>query len=161
MSLENNTTKLQNLLQKAQNLPNAGSGELMLQEKSVSPSTSTQTVTPDVNYNGLSKVTVNAIPSEYENVGAETSAYTTELSELEAQISALESALEGKASGGGSSSGGLETCTVRIIDPLWSANAMIYFVSIIDGEFRFMRELIGHGSEYNNVPCNDFTYSQL
>ena len=42
-----------------------GDAEITLQQKTVTPTKLTQTVTPDSSYDGLSKVTVNAIPSEY------------------------------------------------------------------------------------------------
>lgn len=40
-----------------------GGGSLNLQDKIVTPSTSSQIIIPDNNYDGLSKVTVNAMPS--------------------------------------------------------------------------------------------------
>ena len=39
--------------------------EIRLQSKTATPTTSTQSITPDTNYHGLSSVTVNPIPSEY------------------------------------------------------------------------------------------------
>lgn len=44
---------------------NNGSNELILQEKIVSPTTFSQTITADNGYDGLSEVTIDAIPSEY------------------------------------------------------------------------------------------------
>lgn len=40
-----------------------GGGNPKLQDKIITPSTSSQIITPDNDYDGLSKVTVNAIPT--------------------------------------------------------------------------------------------------
>lgn len=61
--IEKNTTDLQAILDAVNALPEDGGGDPVLQEKIVSPSTSVQNVTPDSGYDGLSKVTVNAMPT--------------------------------------------------------------------------------------------------
>ncbi len=50
----------------------SGGGNYSLQSKSVTPTKSQQNITPDSGYFGLSDVTVNAIPSNYQDVGATT-----------------------------------------------------------------------------------------
>ena len=61
MAISNNTNKINELIDAINALPNAGSGgEVVLQEKIVNPSTSSQTVKPDTGYDGLSQVTINA-----------------------------------------------------------------------------------------------------
>ena len=82
--------------------------------KTITPSISSQTVVASGVYT-TGEVTVAAIPSNYEDVTTETTAYTNELADLVSQISALETALQGKASGG-SGGGSVETCTVTIVD---------------------------------------------
>jgi hypothetical protein len=78
--------------------------------KTITPSTSSQTaVAKNVYTTGA--ITVGAIPSNYEDVGTETSAYTAKLATLETAIAALETELQGKASGGGSGGGGAQYIT--------------------------------------------------
>lgn len=63
MSLNSNTTGLEEILASVNALPEAGGGTPTLQEKTVTPTLSEQTVTYDAGYDGLSKVTVNAMPT--------------------------------------------------------------------------------------------------
>ena len=52
----------------------AGGGNYSLQSKTVTPTKSQQSVTPDQGFYGLSDVTVNPIPEAYQNVSAVTAA---------------------------------------------------------------------------------------
>lgn len=126
--------------------------------KTITPSTSSQTAVNSGVYT-TGKVTVNPIPSNYivpsgtktittngthdvksyasatvnvagEDVASETNAYTAKLATLETAISALETELQGKASGGSGGGGSVETCTVTIVSQLggyiWAAYATQY-----------------------------------
>lgn len=108
----------------------AGGGEPVLQDKTITPTTSKQIVTADGGYDGLDTVTVNAIPSNYEDVGTETNAYTTKLASLESAITALETELEGKASGGSGSGfeSNTDVCNISIISD-YRTEAVCYYSS--------------------------------
>jgi hypothetical protein len=62
----NKYTELNSELESVINsLPEAGTCELILQDKLVTPTTNEQNIIPDYGYDGLSKVTINPIPDEY------------------------------------------------------------------------------------------------
>lgn len=77
-SLIQNTTDLQVILEKVNTLPDSpesSSSEINLQEKTVTPTTSTFVVVPDTDYDGLSKVTVNGVAAAAKQV--KTGTFTT------------------------------------------------------------------------------------
>ena len=80
-----------------------------LQAKTVSPSTSAQTVKPDSGYDGLSQVTVNAIPSQY-IVPSGTKSITENGTYDVTNYASAEVNVAGSGGGGGS----VETCEVTI-----------------------------------------------
>lgn len=55
----------------------SGSSVSLQSNKTVTPTTSSQTVKPDSGYSGLSQVTVNAIPSTYKQIQRKTGTFTT------------------------------------------------------------------------------------
>lgn len=68
-ALQANNIDLSAILTSINELPEGNSSgdsvEISLQEKTIIPSKSQQIITADSNYDGLSKVTVDAIPSQY------------------------------------------------------------------------------------------------
>ena len=62
MSLQTNTTKLNELKTKVNNLPDQNP-PVSLQERTVVSTTVQQEVLPDEGYDGFSKIIVNAIPN--------------------------------------------------------------------------------------------------
>ena len=64
-ALQANNIDLSAILTSINELPEGSSSEVSLQEKTITPSESQQVITADMTYDGLSKVTVNAIPSQY------------------------------------------------------------------------------------------------
>lgn len=68
-NLKNNTASLEALLEQANALP----GEKKIQtSKTITPTKSAQTAQPDNGYDGLAKVTVEAIPAAYQDVSGVT-----------------------------------------------------------------------------------------
>jgi hypothetical protein len=81
-TIDNEVTEQADLIAQIKNvvdsLPEAGGEptEINLQTKTVTPTTSPQAITADAEYDGLEKVTVNAIPSTYVEPAATKSATT-------------------------------------------------------------------------------------
>lgn len=120
MSIKQNTTDLQSILDAVNALPEASNP--VLQSKSVTPTAAEQTVTPDEGYDGLSEVAVsgdaNLIPA---NIAEGVSIF----------------GVEGTHSGG-SGGGGVETCAVAIhVDKDASTPNSMLYVYYIDGDGSF------------------------
>lgn len=84
----------------------SGGGNYNLQSKTVTPTKSQQNITPDSGYFGLSDVTVNAIPSNYQDVGATT---TTSADVLTGKVF---TAVDGKVTTGTMANNGAVTKTL-------------------------------------------------
>ena len=74
--LSNNNASLQAILSTINNLPEHEEAEIVLQSKTVSPSTTAQTITPDNGYTGLNSVVVNAAPKQSKTITPSASTQT-------------------------------------------------------------------------------------
>ena len=146
-NLSNNTKSLEQLLQKVNSLPDAGSGGTDTSDATASADeifagetaytaegkvTGTFTIDAELNeQNDLisqisSLIVTKGTPTVAEDVTDETNVYTSKLASLENAVASLEQELEGKAAGGGSSS--IETCTVTLgsIVPPYEGSSVWY-----------------------------------
>lgn len=122
--IQAHNAELRECIELAENLPDAGTAvEVVLQDKTITPTKSEQKIKADDDYTGLNEVTVEPIPSQYitttdataedsEIMSGETAyvngrkvtgtfSIDSELSEQDGLIEQIRTALAGKAAGGG------------------------------------------------------------
>ena len=142
----------------------------ILQEKTVVPSTVSQVVTPDSDYYGLNKVTVDAIPDKYQDVSEVTAAadevfvgetivdasgnkitgtftIEDELSEQDVLLSELEAVLDGKAGG----SGAEPTLQEKTVTP--SVSSQTVTADGYSSNAKYCREFLWTDYRYCNSIC--------
>lgn len=153
---ENNKIAVKNMASKIRSITVQANPKL--QSKTVTPSTSSQSVTPDSGYDGMLKVTVNAIPSNYEDVVTETNTYTDLLPELESIINGLSD-----AGSGGSEESSYETCTVTFINNIGAniANIDFAFISLSDKVFNINDKLAAIPGIQPFSPPSEFKFENV
>lgn len=99
----------------------------VLQTKTVTPTTSTQTITADNGYDGLDTVMVNAVPTETKTITAN-GTYTPTIGKF---FSSVDVDVASSGGSGGGSSGTVETCNVTLSYP---AKYNLVYTCVENGE---------------------------
>lgn len=118
-------------------LPDAGSGEPTLQDKTVTPSTSKQTVTADSGYDGLGTVTVNG-----------DSNLVADNIKNGVSIFGVAGNYEGS---GGSGGGSVETFTGTLSAPFSLGETFYYIFMYTDDTFTARAKILSQGDEPENI----------
>ena len=94
-----------------------------------------------------------------EDVTAETNEYTEKITQLENAVTALESELADKASGG-SGGGSVDTCTIKVFDYYNQSNIAVY-TAYVNGSFTAVLEgnqLYSFDGVLENVVCGSAVF---
>lgn len=165
MSIKNNITSLQEILNKINALPEAGNNtsdatamsEDILEGK-IAYSKDGKITGTIATFDGSYECSGESTGGSGEDVTDEVNAYAEKLVTLETAITALEQELEGKASGGG-----VATCTIEIIKKpaAWILSDLrgLFFVAYENGEYKGYGGIAENYS--NNLPSGfDFYADQ-
>lgn len=128
---------------------NVAAPEITLQEKTVTPTTSAQTVEADSGYDGLSAVTVKKIPSDYVIPTGEKSITANGTHDV-AGFASVNVAVDG----GGESGGDIEMSTVTVIDASEKGYDVDYYY--VSTETYANDYIVAHGSKAFNARKNSF-----
>ena len=95
----------------------SGGSTPVLQEKTATPDTTTQQIRPDDNYDGLSKVTVNPIPSQYKPLTTTTTATAGNILNTKTAYNSDGQLITGSMANNGATGGTINTKTGTVTIP--------------------------------------------